>query len=226
MVCMHCFLLFFWLVPFAGPRTVPRGYLELSGHTNRECGDTHHCCCHVPRGLFRSAWVLHPIGDPWVCLAPSPTPSTHPQPRRTWYVLCPCFTTRTPCQLLRPCCLRCSSVFRGVLLDCFKAPCLLGLTSLSHVLPCQVRVMRALQLPQPILLEGSPGVGKTSLISALAKASGHNLVRINLSEQTDIADLLGCDLPVASNSADGTDSATAPDSGEWLPCATPTSVCV
>jgi midasin len=86
--------------------------------------------------------------------------------------------------------------------------------------------MRALQLPQPILLEGSPGVGKTSLISALAKASGHNLVRINLSEQTDIADLLGCDLPVASNSADGTDSATAPDSGEWLPCATPTSVCV
>ena len=59
--------------------------------------------------------------------------------------------------------------------------------------------MRALQLPQPILLEGSPGVGKTSLISALAKASGHSLVRINLSEQTDIADLLGCDLPVPAD---------------------------
>lgn len=57
-------------------------------------------------------------------------------------------------------------------------------------------MLRALQLRRPILLEGSPGAGKTSLISALAKATGHNLVRINLSEQTDVADLLGSDLPV------------------------------
>jgi midasin len=69
-------------------------------------------------------------------------------------------------------------------------------------------------------------VGKTSLISALAKASGHNLVRINLSEQTDIADLLGCDLPVASNSADGTDSAIAPDSGEWQTAMPPPHQCL
>ena len=58
------------------------------------------------------------------------------------------------------------------------------------------RVLRALQLPKPILLEGSPGVGKTSVISALAAASGNSLVRINLSEQTDISDLFGTDLPV------------------------------
>ena len=34
-----------------------------------------------------------------------------------------------------------------------------------------------------VLLEGSPGVGKTSLIVALGKFSGHHVVRINLSEQ-------------------------------------------
>ncbi|PRD22519.1 UNVERIFIED_CONTAM: Midasin [Trichonephila clavipes] len=75
-----------------------------------------------------------------------------------------------------------------------------------------LRILRALHLPKPILLEGSPGVGKTSLVEAIAKASGHNIVRINLSEQTkkthfevivgtikvlhDISDLFGADLPV------------------------------
>ncbi|OAD61618.1 Midasin [Eufriesea mexicana] len=59
-----------------------------------------------------------------------------------------------------------------------------------------LKVLRALQLKKPILLEGSPGVGKTSLVSALAKASGHRLLRINLSDQTDISDLFGADLPV------------------------------
>ncbi|XP_038203306.1 midasin isoform X2 [Arvicola amphibius] len=58
------------------------------------------------------------------------------------------------------------------------------------------RLLRAAKLNKPILLEGSPGVGKTSLVAALAKASGNTLVRINLSEQTDITDLFGADLPV------------------------------
>ncbi|KAK1372450.1 hypothetical protein POM88_028643 [Heracleum sosnowskyi] len=56
-----------------------------------------------------------------------------------------------------------------------------------------------MQLSKPVLLEGSPGVGKTSLIMALGKFSGHTVVRINLSEQTDIMDLLGSDLPVEAD---------------------------
>ncbi|MCO5604407.1 hypothetical protein L7F22_058572 [Adiantum nelumboides] len=65
------------------------------------------------------------------------------------------------------------------------------------------RILRAMQLPKPVLIEGSPGVGKTSLITALANISGHSLVRINLSEQTDMMDLLGSDLPVEG--AEGAD---------------------
>ncbi|KAH8594855.1 hypothetical protein B0O99DRAFT_661844 [Bisporella sp. PMI_857] len=59
-----------------------------------------------------------------------------------------------------------------------------------------MRVLRALQVQKPILLEGSPGVGKTTLISALARACGRPLTRINLSEQTDLMDLFGSDVPV------------------------------
>ncbi|KAE9393035.1 P-loop containing nucleoside triphosphate hydrolase protein [Gymnopus androsaceus JB14] len=64
-----------------------------------------------------------------------------------------------------------------------------------------MRVVRACQLAKPILLEGSPGVGKTSLITALAKVSGHELCRINLSDQTDLIDLFGSDLPVDNGKA-------------------------
>ncbi|WVF69714.1 hypothetical protein IAT40_004493 [Kwoniella sp. CBS 6097] len=59
-----------------------------------------------------------------------------------------------------------------------------------------MRLLRGCQLPKAILLEGSPGVGKTSLVSALAAVSGHRLQRINLSDQTDLIDLFGSDLPV------------------------------
>ncbi|KAG5519126.1 hypothetical protein PMAC_002214 [Pneumocystis sp. 'macacae'] len=59
-----------------------------------------------------------------------------------------------------------------------------------------MRILRAMQVSKPILLEGSPGVGKTSLISTIASIAGFQLIRINLSEQTDLMDLFGSDLPV------------------------------
>lgn len=59
------------------------------------------------------------------------------------------------------------------------------------------RVLRALMVPsKAILLEGSPGAGKTSLVTALATATGNPLTRINLSDQTELTDLFGSDLPV------------------------------
>ncbi|KAG7665169.1 uncharacterized protein J8A68_001225 [[Candida] subhashii] len=64
-----------------------------------------------------------------------------------------------------------------------------------------MRVIRAMQVKKPILLEGSPGVGKTSLITALANATGNPLVRINLSEQTDLVDLFGSDAPAEGGKA-------------------------
>ncbi|CAD5111280.1 DgyrCDS602 [Dimorphilus gyrociliatus] len=69
----------------------------------------------------------------------------------------------------------------------FSAP-----TTKANVL----KIVRALALDRPILLEGSPGVGKTTVVQELARVSGFQVTRINLSEQTDISDLFGADLPV------------------------------
>lgn len=57
------------------------------------------------------------------------------------------------------------------------------------------KIAKALRFQRPILLEGDPGVGKSALVSAIAEICGYPLVRINLSEQTDLSDLLGSDLP-------------------------------
>ena len=53
-----------------------------------------------------------------------------------------------------------------------------------------------------------------SLVSALAKASGRQLVRINLSEQTDISDLMGSDLPYSGE----TDNDGSPSSMSFRWC--------
>jgi len=55
-------------------------------------------------------------------------------------------------------------------------------------------------LNKPVLIEGPPGVGKTSLVENLARVSGRKISRVNLSEQTDMMDLLGSEYPVTDNS--------------------------
>ena len=73
-----------------------------------------------------------------------------------------------------------------------------------------VKILRGLKLGKPILLEGPPGVGKTSTVESIAKAIGKKIIRINLSEHTDMMDLLGSEypVPVSSDSSDNHDDIT------------------
>ncbi|GAB1320673.1 AAA ATPase midasin [Madurella fahalii] len=84
-----------------------------------------------------------------------------------------------------------------------------------------MRVIRALRGTKPILLEGNPGVGKTTLVTALARACGRPLTRINLSDQTDLMDLFGTDVPVEGAEAGNFVWQNAPfleamQKGEWV----------
>ena len=81
------------------------------------------------------------------------------------------------------------------------------------------RVLRAMQLAgKAVLLEGSPGVGKTALVGALAQCAGYALERINLSEHTDFADLVGADLPTPEGAFAWRDGPllTAMRRGAWV----------
>ncbi|KAH8739554.1 hypothetical protein FG386_001111, partial [Cryptosporidium ryanae] len=57
-------------------------------------------------------------------------------------------------------------------------------------------IIRSMSISKPILLQGSPGIGKTAIILTLSKIVGVNLHRINMSEQTDFSDLFGCEVPI------------------------------
>ncbi|RDA90373.1 hypothetical protein CP533_5634 [Ophiocordyceps camponoti-saundersi (nom. inval.)] len=84
-----------------------------------------------------------------------------------------------------------------------------------------MRIVRALHTRKPILLEGNPGVGKTSLVAALSQSCGRPLTRINLSDQTDLMDLFGTDVPVEGQEAGNFAWRDAPflqamQKGEWV----------
>ncbi|XP_055690608.1 midasin [Lutzomyia longipalpis] len=86
----------------------------------------------------------------------------------------------------------------------FAANCDSHSTDFSFTAPTTKRnlfqLLSGLTLNKAILLEGAPGVGKTSLVVNLAAATGHKIVRINLCEHTDLADLFGTDLPADDHS--------------------------
>ena len=94
----------------------------------------------------------------------------------------------------------------------FRAP-----TTASNAM----KVLRAMQLPKSILLDGAPGIGKTTLITAIAQVTGQPLTRINLSDQTDLMDLFGADVPVEGGKGGEFAWRDAPflsamQNGEWV----------
>ncbi|KAI3630227.1 hypothetical protein MIR68_011662 [Amoeboaphelidium protococcarum] len=70
-----------------------------------------------------------------------------------------------------------------------------------------IKIVRAMSFTKAraILLEGSPGCGKSSIVTTIGKLNNKKVVRINLSEQTDLIDLFGSDLP-----SDGGDNSDQP----------------
>lgn len=76
--------------------------------------------------------------------------------------IAPFFIERTP---VSP-----SAVPRGPAFE-FRAP-----TAARNAM----RILRALQLPKAVLLEGSPGVGKSSIVAAMARAAGDCLQCVDL----------------------------------------------
>ena len=71
---------------------------------------------------------------------------------------------------------------------------------------------------RPILLHGDPGAGKSSVVAALARYCGVHLVRINLSDQTELADILGQNVPIDGGKFEWKDGILleAISRGDWV----------
>ena len=66
-----------------------------------------------------------------------------------------------------------------------------GLALTSHARRTLERLAAAVACSEPVLLVGETGCGKTAAVQALARATGQRLVVVNMSTQSDSADLLG-----------------------------------
>ena len=52
-------------------------------------------------------------------------------------------------------------------------------------------IAMCIKMNEPALIVGETGVGKTSAIQFLAQSTGHELVAVNLNQQTESCDLIG-----------------------------------
>lgn len=57
------------------------------------------------------------------------------------------------------------------------------------------KLAKSLLISKPILLEGSSGVGKSTLVAMLSKMTQNTLIKIHLNGNTDMIDLLGMYTP-------------------------------
>ena len=83
-----------------------------------------------------------------------------------------------------------------------------------------LKIIRGMFIKKPILIEGSPGIGKTTIVQNLAKKLNKIIHRVNLSEHTDMIDLVGSQFPTNDNNAkfkwiDGV-LLTAMKNGDWI----------
>ena len=69
-------------------------------------------------------------------------------------------------------------------------------TLTKHALCLMERLAVGVQLDEPMLLVGETGTGKTSVVQFLARRLGQRLLVINMSQQSDSADLIGGFKPV------------------------------
>ena len=83
-----------------------------------------------------------------------------------------------------------------------------------------LKIIRGMFIKKPILIEGSPGIGKTTIVQNLAKKLNKKIHRVNLSEHTDMIDLIGSQFPTNDTNIkfkwiDGV-LLTAMKHGDWI----------
>ncbi|KAG8427097.1 AAA ATPase midasin [Metarhizium acridum] len=68
--------------------------------------------------------------------------------------------------------------------------------STAHAKRLLEQIAVAVKLEEPVLLVGETGIGKTTVVQQLADSLGHKLIAVNLSQQSEVGDLLGGFKPV------------------------------